>query len=115
MITLSPNDQIFLCRDPIDFRKQINGLISLTQSILEQNPYSQKYFAFTNKRNNSVKILHYDGQGYWLHQKRLSKGKFKWPKGDQEKISLSSTELQILLMNGDYLRAQLAGPWKKIA
>jgi transposase len=113
MIALSSNDKIYLCGQSIDFRKQMNGLILLTQSILKQNPYSQNYFVFINRKKTSLKILHYDGQGYWLHQKRLSSGKFKWPNENLEQVSLSSTELHVLLMNGNYQSAEIQGNWRK--
>jgi len=115
MLSLSTQDKVYLCLESIDFRKQINGLIQLTQSILKKNAYSQNYFAFINKKKTSVKILHFDGQGYWLHQKRLSKGKFKWPLGTEDQINLSAMELQVLLMNGNYRDAKIQQDWNKVA
>ena len=115
MLSLSVKDQVFLCANPIDFRNQIGGLIKFTQYLIKQNPYSGAYFVFTNKRKTSVKILHYDSQGYWMHQKRLSKGKFKWPTGESDSITMEAHELQVLLMNGDYEKASFQGEWLKVA
>ena len=112
MLSVSSTDKVFLCSNSIDFRKQANGLIKLTQSILEENPYSQNYFVFINRKKNALKILHFDGQGSGRHYKRLSKGKFKWPSGKEGKIFLSPTELHILLMNGNYQKAQIQSDWK---
>ena len=115
MITLSANDQVYICVESIDFRKLISGLIGLTQSSLEENPYSQNYFAFINKKRTAIKILHYDGQGYWMHLKRLSKGKFKWPSSQQKRIALSPTDLQVLMLNRDYRDAKVEWAWRKVA
>lgn len=115
MLSISSRDKVYLCSNPIDFRKQANGLIKLTQYTLEENPYSQNYFVFINRKKNALKILHFDGNGIWMYYKRLSKGKFKWPNGEEAKVTLSPTELQILLMNGNYQTAEIQGDWKKSA
>ncbi len=78
MISLNTTDRIFLYSRPVDFRKQINSLMAVVQNILCEDPLSGAYFIFTNRYCDSLKILHYDGQGMWLHQKRLSRGKFKY-------------------------------------
>ena len=115
MLSLSSRDKIYLCASSIDFRKQVNGLISLTQSILEENPYSQNYFVFVNRGKTAIKILHFDGQGYCMLFKKLSKGKFRWPSGEEKKLTLSPTELQILFMSGNFKKAQIQEDWIKAA
>jgi transposase len=115
MLSLSTKDQVFLAREPIDFRKQINGLIKSTKEIIRENPYSGAYFVFRNKKKTSFKILHYDGQGYWLHQKRLSQGKFSWPETSNETVEMSPMELQVLLMNGQPYSAGFQDDWKRVA
>jgi transposase len=112
MLNFSSKDCVFLCSGPVDFRKQINGLISLTRSIIKENPYSHNYFVFINRKKTAIKVLHFDGQGYWMHLKRLSKGKFKWPNGDQSSIKLTPMELQVLMMNGDYQEASFESSWQ---
>ena len=114
MLSLSVKDQVFLCIEPIDFRNQIGGLIKFTQYLIKQNPYNGAYFVFTNKNKTSIKILHYDGIGYWMHQKRLSKGKFKWPNDNDNTIKMEVHELQVLLMNGDYKKASFQDQWLKV-
>ncbi|MBM9539249.1 IS66 family insertion sequence element accessory protein TnpB, partial [Desulfobulbus alkaliphilus] len=48
-----------------------------------------------------LKLLGYDGQGFWLCQKRLSQGRFRWwpDKGDLQAQRLAALELQLLLWN----------------
>jgi transposase len=115
MLALSTSDKVFLCIAPIDFRRQINGLIKSTQAILKQNPYSRTYFVFTNKNKTAIKILHYDGIGFWMHLKRLSKGRFQWPQSSEQSLTMTPIELQVLLMNGNPAQASFQEDWAKIA
>ena len=115
MLSLSSRDQIYLCTGHVDFRMQIKGLIKTTQRIIQENPYSGSYFIFTNRKKTAVKILHYDGQGYWMHLKMLSTGKFFWPKEEEGKIEMSPQQLQVLLMQGDPLSTSFQESWRKVA
>jgi len=78
MIQITPQMHILLAAEPIDFRKGIDGLAAVCKNILDTNPFSGYLFVFTNKKRTTIKILTYDGQGFWLFQKRLSKGRFRW-------------------------------------
>jgi transposase len=73
-------------------------------------------FIFRNRRGCSLKVLVYDGQGFWLSQKRLSSGRFHyWPKEDGQLISrLAAAELQLLIWNGNPADARKARLWKEI-
>jgi transposase len=115
MLSLSSKDKVYLCAKAIDFRNQTSGLIRLTQGILEENPFSQNYFVFVNRGKTAIKILHYDGQGYCMLLKRLSKGKFSWPSGEGGKIKLAPMELQILFMNGLFEKAKIQENWINVA
>ncbi len=115
MIQLTPGTKIYICIESADFRKGIDGLKNICKVKLRLNPFSGAVFIFRNKRKNSIKILVYDGQGYWLLQKRLSQGTFKWwPSSASEICSLSMYELQIFIGNGDPDRANIANEWKKV-
>lgn len=71
---------IYLHRDPVDFRKAINGLAVLVSQQMELDVYSQALFVFCNKNRSQLKVLYWDGTGFVLWQKRLEKDKFKWPR-----------------------------------
>ena len=115
MITLAPQLRILLAREPIDFRKGIDGLANLCRRELESDPFSGTVFVFCSRNKTSIKLLTYDGQGYWLCQKRLSKGKFKyWPKSEGAVLKMLAAELQILLFNGDPYSAGMAACWRKV-
>lgn len=116
MLSLSPVSQIYLFAGPVDFRKGIDSLAGLCKAELGKEPYCGAIFGFCNRTRTTVKLLTYDGQGFWLCQKRLSRGKFEfWPQKGQSECKLEATELQILLANGNPSGAKLQPLWKKIA
>jgi transposase len=116
MIQLTPHMRIILAVEPADFRKGIDGLSQICRGVLKSDPFSGFLFVFMNRRKTAIKMLVYDGQGFWLFQKRLSKGRFKWwpNKDDQTEVRLLVHELQLLIWNGDPNSAQTAPFWKKI-
>jgi transposase len=101
MIQVTPQMRILVAVEPVDFRKGIDGLTGICKS-LELDPFSGCLFVFRNRSGTSLKILTYDSQGYWLCQKRLSKGRFIWwPKVGERLHPLVAHELQALLWNKD--------------
>ena len=91
------NLKVFVAIESVDMRKAISGLSILVSAQLQLDPYSNQLFVFSNKRNNIVKILYWDRNGFCLWQKRLAKGRFLWPKGKNEVLTISSRELNWLL------------------
>ena len=89
--------QVFLYRDPIDFRKSFNGLAAIVERELGHNVFEGHLYAFTNKRRNKIKCLHWERNGFVLYYKSLAEEKFKWPKQDNEVISLTGEQLNWLL------------------
>ena len=75
MISLNPQSKIFVGIEAVDFRKGLLGLKSLCKNYLQKAPDSGALFVFRNKRKDAIKVLCYDGQGYWLMMKRLSSGR----------------------------------------
>lgn len=116
MIQITPQMRILLATEPVDFRKGIDGLAAVCKNILDTNPFTGYVFVFANKKRTTIKILTYDGQGFWLCQKRLSKGRFRWwpNKSDTKCFSLAVHQLQLLIWNGNPVSAQTAPLWKKI-
>ncbi len=99
MIQLSLQTSILLALEPVDFRKGMDGFVALCQSQLQANPRDGRYFVFINRNRTLLRLLHYDGSGYWLATKRLSKGRFPgWP-ADVSKpaTALLATQLRPLL------------------
>lgn len=119
MIQITPQMRILMSVEAVDFRKGIDGLCGICRVQLSKDPFSGTVFVFVNRRRTAIKVLIYDGQGFWLCQKRLSKGRFKWwPKqnSDQDKSprALAVHELQLLIWNGNPGSAEVEPCWKKI-
>ena len=116
MIQLTPQMRIFVAVEAADFRKGIDGLCQVCRSVLKTDPFTGAVFVFRNRRRTSIKILVYDGQGYWLCHKRLSSGRFHWwpQKGDGILNKLAVHELQILIWNGNPDFARVSPAWREI-
>jgi transposase len=116
MIQLTPQMRFFIAIEAADFRKGIDGLCAVCRNVLKVNPFTGAVFVFRNRRRTAIKILVYDGQGYWLCHKRLSNGKFQWwpQRGDQKVDKLAVHELQLLIWNGNPEFAKVSPPWKEI-
>jgi transposase len=107
--------RIFVATEPADFRRGIDGLAALCRQRLEQDPMSGCAFVFRNRRGTAIKILLYDGQGFWLCQKRLSQGRFMhWPIGEAPTRALEAHQLQVLLAGGDAEAACGAPQWRPV-
>jgi transposase len=116
MLQLTPQTRVFLACEPADFRRGIDGLAALCRQRLGADPMEGSIFVFRNRRGTSLKLLNYDGQGFWLCQKRLSEGRLKWwPTSPRASESLSARELQILLWNGNPKTVELAEDWRRVA
>jgi len=87
------------------------------ESWVNTDPIIGALFVFANRRRRALKILVYDGQGFWLCQKRLSQGRFDWwPSGGQQPtLGLDVHQLQLLIWNGNPNHAQAAPMWRPIA
>ncbi|MEO5716909.1 MAG: IS66 family insertion sequence element accessory protein TnpB [Luteolibacter sp.] len=116
MLTFNGNLKIYVALEPCDMRKSFNTLATLVRNHLALDPLSGAAFLFTNKSRNLIKILYFDGTGYWLVAKRLEKGTFSWPKdieGDRRKLVLKPTALA-MLTDGIDLRDGLQRPWYEL-
>jgi transposase len=118
MIQVTPQMRILLAIEAVDGRKGIDSLARLCQEKLTADPFSGCLFVFRSRRGTSIRILTYDGQGFWLAQKRLSKGRFRWwPEGlnTRQVVSrLEAHQLQVLLAAGNPTATQAAPPWRPL-
>jgi transposase len=115
MIQVTPHMRILVAVEPIDFRAGIDGLVAVCRQRLAVDPFAGTLFIFRNRTRTAIKILVYDGQGFWLCHKRLSTGRFPWwPADPAASCTLQASELQVLLMAGDPSQAQLAPAWRAL-
>jgi transposase len=98
VIHLTQTTRIFLSTRPIDFRKQIDGIVAHCNNELRHNPRSGALFVFMNRARTMLRVLHYDGSGYWLATKRLSQGHFPaLPKAEQPLSAMASSRLMTII------------------
>lgn len=115
MIQLVPQLRILLAYQPVDFRKGIDSLVALCKGPLAEDPFSGTLFVFRNRAGTALKLLVYDGQGFWLCLKRFSNGRLHWWPQEQTPLhSLEAQQLSVLLYNGLPDQARFAAPWRKI-
>jgi transposase len=117
MIQITPQMRVLVAVEAIDFRRGIDGLARVCRELLGADPFSGAVFVFRSKRATAIKLLVYDGQGFWLCHKRLSQGRFSWwpSRADAASSSLRVHELQVLLSAGDPRWTQAAPEWRPLA
>lgn len=117
MFALNASRVVYLHRDAIDFRKNINGLASLVEHALGMNAFANAVFVFGNRRHDRIKMLGWDRNGFWLLQKRLEEARFSWPRKDSSVIELSVQQLHWLLDGIDLsaMRGHAAVVYQKAA
>ncbi len=111
MMQITTQHQLHIWVKPVDFRKGIDGLVGLCRQSTS-SPFSGTIFAFRNRRGSAVKLLVYDGTGFWLCTKRFSQGTLHyWPKSQDEHVC--ATTMAIILNQGQ--PAKLAPAWRKLS
>ena len=102
MFNFATTQRIYPAVEPVDMRKQFNGLWALASEKLREDPFKGSLFVFTNKDRDRLKILYWDGSGVWVLAKRLEKGRFSWPQAKgAEKLHLEPAALTMLLAGID--------------
>jgi len=116
MFTLSQHTKVYIARDALDFRKQIDGLSLYVQEVLLLNPLSAHVFVFRNRARDKLKVLVWDSNGFCLLYKRLERGRFPWPRSAHSVFECSVRELHWLLegLNIDTLGAHTSRPFKQV-
>lgn len=98
MITEIRLERVYLACGSTDLRKSIDGLSVLVKEGFELDPFSPCLFVFCNRKRDKLKILQWEHNGFWLHYRRLEKGKFQWPQKDGNGVAtISRRELRWLL------------------
>ena len=117
MIQITAHMKILLAVESVDFRGGIDRLAQQCREILEEDPFGGALIVFRNRKGTSIRVLTFDGQGFWLATKRLSSGRFRWWPGSSGKAScrLEAHQLHLLLWNGNPAAAQAAPAWRPLA
>jgi transposase len=117
MIQITPQMRVLVAIEAVDGRRGIDGLGQVCRSVLLANPGDGTLFVFRTRSGKAIRLLVYDGQGFWLASKRLSTGRFRyWPRGTGTvSRELLAHEFSALIWGGDPQRAQAAPMWRRIA
>ena len=97
MIGLPANTRVWIAAGHTDMRRGFDGLSTMAQQVLQQDPFSGAIFCFRGRRGDLIKVLYWDGQGFCLFAKRLEKGRFTWPATKEGAVTLSPAQLSMLL------------------
>ncbi len=95
--------QIFLCRDPVDMRKQQNGLTMIIQTELKKNVFEKALFVFLNRKGSLIRMLYWDDTGFAVWSKTLEKDAYRWPQKwfEYPQLTMTSEQLEFLLQGVD--------------
>ena len=119
MIQITPQMRVLVAIEPVDFRKGIDGIARICQEALRQDPFCGAVFVFRNRRATALKVLVYDGQGFWLCYKRLSSGRFRWwptsTRRTEAAKTLAAHQLQVLLSAGNPAGTKAAPDWRPVS
>lgn len=115
MLTLGPHVKVYLARGATDMRKGIDGLSGAVRDVLDKDPTSGHVFVFCGRRRHLLKILYFDGTGFWVMAKRLARGTFVWPRADDDRqaIELRPDELMALLGGLDLGKSTWRPWWRQ--
>jgi transposase len=101
MLSVSSQTRIFLAREPVDMRKSFNGLIGLTESVLQQDPLSGHLFVFINRRRDRIKLLYWGGSGFCIWYQQLERGGYQLPDAttadERSGVEITATQLSLIL------------------
>jgi len=109
MIGVPP--RILVSRRPVDFRKQIDGLASVCERELGEEPLDGTLFLFRNRRATALKALMWSHGGFVLVYKKLEQGQFRWPTSESDTVTLTPAELAALLEGLDLSGAKRIRRW----
>lgn len=97
MIDVAQQTRVYIAREPVDFRKQIDGLSLHVQEVLALDPFAPQLFVFRNRGGDKLKVLYWHGNGFCLLYKRLERSRFCWPGAENSVFACTLRELQWLL------------------
>ncbi len=116
MIQITPQMRVLVATEAVDFRRGIDGLAEICRRELASDPFSGTVFVFRNRRCTGLRVLVYDGRGFWLCYLRLSRGRFRWwpPAGRGRVSTLQAHELAVLFSGGDPRLSGAPSPWRPV-
>ena len=110
MIQFSASIRVYVNFEPVDFRRGLDGLLSLIQSTFDRQPQEDYLFLFSDGTRKKIKAVFWDKNGFVLLYKRLEAGRFQFPKNGEGKIELNRLQLECLLSGMGFVSPSCAKP-----
>ena len=110
MLSFTASLKIYVAVEPCDMRKSFEGLAAQVTTVLKRDLHSGALFVFSNRPRNRLKILYWDRTGLWVLAKRLERGTYSWPRGEEKSIELRPEALA-MLTDGIELHGAKMRPW----
>lgn len=90
--------KVYLATGFTDLRRGIDGLANIIRFQFKLDPYDKNtLFLFCGRRNDRIKALLWESDGFLLMYKRLDKGAFRWPRSTDEAMSITEDQYRILM------------------
>jgi transposase len=105
VLTLGVAGRVLVAVDAVDGRKGIDSLAGVVRSVLGGDPTSGDLFVFKNRRGDKLKILAWMGDGFALYLRRLERGTFAFPTAATKSVSVTPTQLAMILGGLDFAKA----------
>jgi len=117
MLQIMPQRRILLAIEPVDFRKGVDALAALCRDQWQQDPFSGTLYVFHNRAATALKLLVYDGNGFWLCLRRFSSGRLLWwpVTADTALHPLAAPQLLVLLSQGPPEQAHFTPCWRALS
>ena len=109
MIHLPASVRVYLCTSPCDMRRSFDGLHALVTGAMKLDAFAGHLFVFANRRQDRVKILYWDRDGFAVWAKRLEEGTYAMPLADnagEHRREITAQELGALLSGIDLSQAR---------
>jgi transposase len=103
--------RILVARDPVDFRKAIDGLAAVCEVQLREQPLDGTLFVFVNRKKTAVKMLVWTHGGFTMLYKKLERGRFRWPQMSDDRTTISPGELAALMEGIDLSKTRRLSRW----
>ncbi len=112
MFSVPASVRVFVATGFVDLRRGFDGLAALTREVLDEDPLSGHLFVFRNRRGDRLKILFFASGGYCLFYKRLERGTFRVPQGDDARLEIEAGDLGLILEGLDLAHARRRPRWR---
>ena len=111
--------KVYIATGYSDLRRGLEGLANIIRFQFHLDPYDKDtLYLFCGKRNDRIKGLLWEGDGFLLLYKRLDNGAFNWPRTRQEALEISHDQYRLLMQGFEIVAKhpiqQILSPQKEL-